>query len=63
MATRKQLADAWQGMDTVLCALDGTGPELPDKAVKKAMARALWLVLDWIVRKIDAEGRKNDDGL
>ena len=62
MATRKQLADAWQGMDTVLCALDGTGPELTDKAMKKAMARALWLVLDWIVRRIDAEGR-NDNGL
>lgn len=63
MATRKQLADAWQGMDTVLCALDGTGPELTDKAMKKAMARALWLVLDWILRRIDAERGKDDDGL
>lgn len=60
MATRKDLVEAWQGMDTLLCALDGKAPEMTDKQAVRAMARALWLILDWIVRRIDKERRESN---
>ena len=60
MATRKQLVEAWQGIETLLCALDGKAPEMTDKQAVQAMARALWLLLDCVVRGIDKERRESD---
>ena len=61
MATRKNLVEAWQGIDTLLCALDGKGPEMTDKEAIRAIARALWVILDWIVRRIDRERMERQD--
>ncbi len=30
---------------------------MTDKAAIRAMARAIWLILDWIVRRIDKESK------
>lgn len=57
LSPRKDLVEAWQDMTTLLCALDGQAPEMTDKAAIRAMARAIWLILDWIVRRIDKESK------
>ena len=57
-ATRQDLVDAWGGIDTVLCALRGKGKELTDKAAIIIMAKAIWIILNRIVRGIDKEGSK-----
>ncbi len=53
--TRKNLVDAMDGMTDVLLALEGIGQEMQDKMVILAMARAIWIMLDWIVHHIDRE--------
>ena len=39
MITRNDLVDDMQGVETILCALDGIGKEIPDKVV----IRAIWI--------------------
>lgn len=52
---RNNLIEAWQGIETVLCSLNGKAPEMPDKVAITVMAQALWIILNWIVRRIDKE--------
>lgn len=61
MSTRKKLGRAWTDVETVACALEGKAPEMSDKEAMKVVAKALWLALDWIVRRIDDE-RRNENG-
>lgn len=60
MASRKSLVDAWQQVEQVCCSLEDRGPEMSDKAVIIALAKAVWLILDCIVRGIDYDERIQD---
>lgn len=60
MASRKALVEAWQQVEQVCCSLEDRGPEMTDKSVIIALAKALWLVLDYIVRGIDYDERIQD---
>ncbi len=58
---RSGLVDVWQDITTLLCALEGKAPEMTDKDAIRAMARAIWLILNQIVRQIDKEARTNGE--
>lgn len=51
MTTRKTLVEDMQGMEDILLALDGLHPEIPDKVVIKALSRALWHILEYLIRR------------
>lgn len=51
MTTRKTMVEDMQGMEDILLALDGLHPEIPEKAVIRALARALWHILEYLVRR------------
>ena len=51
MTTRKIMVEDMQGVEDILLALDGLHPEIPDKAVVKALARAIWHILEYLVRR------------
>lgn len=51
MTTRNDLVDDMQGVETILCALDGIGKEIPDKVVIRAICRALWHILEYLIRR------------
>lgn len=51
MTTRDSLIDCQNDMETMLCALEGIGPDLSDKAVIRAVCRALWCILDYLLRR------------
>lgn len=53
--TRKCLVDAMNGITDVLLSLEGVTEEMQDRTVVLAMARAIWIMLDWIVHHIDRE--------
>ena len=55
MASRKAIVNAWQQVEQVCCSLEDRGPEMSDKAAIIALAKAVWLILDFIVRGIDYE--------
>lgn len=61
---RDLLIEDMQGLETILLALHGVGPELTDKAVITALARAMYHVLAYAVRIIDKQKRreKNEHG-
>jgi len=54
---RQLLIDDMQEVETLLLALEGVGPELSDKAVVLALARAMHHVLTHAVRIIDKNRR------
>ena len=58
MKDRDLLIEDLQDVETILLALNGVGPELHDKAVIKALARAMYHVLVHAIHVIDREGRK-----
>lgn len=55
---RDLLIEDMQGLETILLALQGVGPELTDKAVITALARAMYHVLAYAVRIIDRQKRR-----
>lgn len=59
MSSRKSLITAWQNIETLSCALEGKAPGMTDKEAIRVITKALWLVLDWIVRRIDKEKGEN----
>ena len=52
MTDRKLLVEDKEGVETILLALEGIGPEIPDKLVIKAISRSLWHILDYIIWRI-----------
>ena len=51
MTTRKILVEDMQGVEDILLALDGLHPEMPDKLVTKALTRAIWHILEYLIRR------------
>ena len=51
MTTRKTLVEDMQGMEDILLALDGLHPDIPDRIVIKALTRAIWHILEYLVRR------------
>ena len=60
MSSRKSLITAWQNIETLSCALEGKATEMTDKEAIRVITKALWLVLDLIVRRIDKEKGENE---
>ena len=58
--SRELLIEDMQGLETILLALQGVGPELTDKAVITALARAMYHVLAYAVRILEKERRKEN---
>ena len=48
---RETLMSNKNDMETILCALEGIGQDISDKAVIRAMCRALWNILDYLLRR------------
>lgn len=55
MTTRKIMVEDMQGMEDILLALEGLHPEIPDKLVVKALARAVWHILEYLIRRAKNE--------
>lgn len=53
--TRASMIESWDQMDTILCALEGIGDEIPDRLVIRALTLAIWHLLRWTVMRIDKE--------
>lgn len=51
MTTRQTMVEDMQGMEDILLALDGLHPEIPEKLVIKALTRAIWHILEYLVRR------------
>ena len=51
MTQREILVEDKQGVETILCAMEGIGPELTDKVVILAICRCLWHILDYMIRR------------
>lgn len=51
MTTRKILVEDMQGCEDILLALDGLHHEIPDKAVIRAIVRAIWHILEYLIRR------------
>lgn len=56
--TRASMIESWDQMDTILCALEGIGDEIPDRLVIRALTLAIWHLLRWTVMRIDKERTK-----
>ena len=55
MTTRKTLVEDMQGMEDILLALDGLHPDIPDRMVIKALTRAIWHILEYMIRRAKDE--------
>lgn len=51
MTTRKIMVEDMQGIEDILLALEGLHPEMPEKAVIRALARAIYHILEYLVRR------------
>jgi hypothetical protein len=51
MTDRKILVEDMQQTEDILLALDGLHPEIPDRMVIKALTRAIWHILEYLVRR------------
>lgn len=58
--SKELLTEDMQDMLTVLEALEGVGPELTERAVMLAMARAIYHILAYAIRILEKERRKNN---
>ena len=56
--SRELLTEDMQSMTTVLGALEGVGPELPERTVMLAMARAIYHILAYAIRILEKERRR-----
>ena len=62
MTQREILIEDMQGMETVLINLDdAVEHQMTERQLIRAMARTLWHILNWIIKRIDEE-RRNKDG-
>lgn len=59
MTQREILIEDMQGMETVLINLDDNAVEhqMTERQLIRAMARTLWHILTWIIKRIDEERR------
>jgi hypothetical protein len=55
MTTRKILVEDMQQAEDILLALDGLHPEMPDRMVIKALTRAVWHILEYLIRRAKDE--------
>ena len=51
MTTRKMMVEDMQSMDDIMLAIDGVHPEIPEKAVIMALTKAVWHILEYLVRR------------
>ena len=58
--SRELLTEDMQSMTTILGALEGVGPELPERTVILAMARAIYHILAYAIRILEKERRKEN---
>lgn len=58
MTTRKDLVDDMQGVETILCAIEGIGKEISEKDMKRAAFRVLWHVLEYLIRRDRKEAKE-----
>ena len=54
---RKDLISDLNGIETVLCAIEGVGPQMTDKDAFRAVARAVWRIQTILVKEADNERR------
>lgn len=51
MTTRNDLIQVFADIEKLLGALDGTGEEMTDRQAVLIMARAIWMGLDFLIRR------------
>ena len=51
MTTRQTLVQDMQDTEDILLALDGLHPEIPEKDVIRALTRAIWHILEYLIRR------------
>lgn len=51
MTTRKDLISTKGQLETLLDAMEGNGPEMTDRAAVLALARAIWCLFDFLIRR------------
>lgn len=51
MTTRHDLVQDMEDAETILLALEGIGPYIPDKTVIRAIVRCLWHILEYLIRR------------
>lgn len=59
--SRELLTEDMQSMETILGALEGVGPEMPERTVILAMARAIYHILAYAIRILEKERRRERD--
>lgn len=59
--SRELLTEDIRDMKTILGALEGVGPELSERTVMLAMARAIYHILAYAIRILEKERRKNHE--
>ena len=59
MTQREILIEDLQGMETVLIDLDDNSVEqhMTERQLIRAIARAVWHILTWIIKRMDEERR------
>ena len=55
MTTRKLLVEDMQQTEDILLALDGLHPDIPDRLAMKAITRAIYHILEYLVRRAKDE--------
>ncbi len=51
MIHRDDLVKDMEDAETILLALEGLGPDIPDKTVIRAIVRAIWHILEYLIRR------------
>lgn len=53
MTTLKTIVEDMQGVEKILCSLEGIGEEIPDNVVIRAICRVLWHILEYMIRRAE----------
>lgn len=51
MTTRSDLVKDMEDAETILLALDGLRADISDKVVIRAIVRAIWHILEYLIRR------------
>lgn len=51
MIHRDDLVKDMEDAETILLALDGLREDIPDKTVIRAIVRAIWHILEYLIRR------------
>lgn len=51
MTTRYNLVEDLQGVEAILCALEGVGKEIPDRKVILMLSRVIYHILEFLIRR------------